>query len=558
MHIKKINIVNFRSIKNETINLDQINVFYGLNDVGKSNVLKAMNLFFNGNISHNEEFDFDKDFCNFSTVASKKAKEIKIRITLSPPSSYKDNEDFVWEKTWRKGGLHKELFNPSPEDTKEKKVSAKYTWARKLKYRYVPAMKDNLYFSVLLRELYDILSESISENLLNASNKFVNVIKKSTKDMSDDLQEKLGFKSEINFPDNLGHLFSTLDFYTEKNNNSISLRNRGDGIKIRHIPSILYFFHVENNKLNDKGSIRTDTIWGYEEPENNLEGLAAFHKAEQFKGISKDVQVLLTTHSPAFYLLKENHEQCKLLHAVQQEGNEGTKYYERQSISHDPISSYDKEFLALIAPFVKEYLKQIEETNSELDKLKNQIKDSQKDIVFVEGQYDIDYINKAASFLDKEDVLRKIELKDAEGFGNLDKIWKAFDNRLPIAIKHKILLLYDCDIEKKDAENGNVIKVVIPREDNNEIKIGIENLIPNSTLLKIEEANPKFIDIEEKRERKIRGNKEIIPRSKSVNKNEKRNLCNWMCENGNFDDFKGFERIFEIIEQKLFKNNSSE
>lgn len=112
--------------------------------------------------------------------------------------------------------------------------------------------------------------------------------------------------------------------------------------------------------------------------------------------------------------------------------------------------------------------------------------------------------------------------------------------------------------EKKDAENGNVIKVVIPREDNNEIKIGIENLIPNSTLLKIEEANPKFIDIEEKRERKIRGKKEIIPRSKSVNKNEKRNLCNWMCENGNFDDFKGFERIFEIIEQKLFKNNSSE
>lgn len=165
-------------------------------------------------------------------------------------------------------------------------------------------MKDDLYFSNLLKELYDILSESISENLSDASNKFLSVIKESTKDMSADLFKKLNIKSEISFPDDLSSLFSTLDFQTREKSNLISIKNRGDGVKIRHIPSILQFFHNENNRLNNKGSIRTDTIWGYEEPENNLEGLASFDKSKQFIDISSQIQILLTTHSLHFTYLR--------------------------------------------------------------------------------------------------------------------------------------------------------------------------------------------------------------------------------------------------------------
>ena len=46
-------------------------------------------------------------------------------------------------------------------------------------------------------------------------------------------------------------------------------------------------------------------IWGYEEPENNLEMLAAFNLAKDFIDYSKEIQILLTTHSPGFYNLKE-------------------------------------------------------------------------------------------------------------------------------------------------------------------------------------------------------------------------------------------------------------
>lgn len=46
-------------------------------------------------------------------------------------------------------------------------------------------------------------------------------------------------------------------------------------------------------------------MWGFEEPENGLELLKAFEMADQFVVYSEEVQIFLTTHSPAFYAKKE-------------------------------------------------------------------------------------------------------------------------------------------------------------------------------------------------------------------------------------------------------------
>ena len=44
LRIKQIRIKNFRSIVDLDINVDKMNIFVGLNDAGKSNILKALNL----------------------------------------------------------------------------------------------------------------------------------------------------------------------------------------------------------------------------------------------------------------------------------------------------------------------------------------------------------------------------------------------------------------------------------------------------------------------------------------------------------------------------------
>ena len=57
-----IRIKNFRSIRNEVIDAKDMNILVGLNDVGKSNVLKALNLFFNGQTDYGVAFYLKMDF----------------------------------------------------------------------------------------------------------------------------------------------------------------------------------------------------------------------------------------------------------------------------------------------------------------------------------------------------------------------------------------------------------------------------------------------------------------------------------------------------------------
>ena len=66
--IEKVEIKSFRSFgnqkKNKTqiIELKDLNIFSGGNDSGKSNILRALNLFFNQKTNLNNFIDFDKDF----------------------------------------------------------------------------------------------------------------------------------------------------------------------------------------------------------------------------------------------------------------------------------------------------------------------------------------------------------------------------------------------------------------------------------------------------------------------------------------------------------------
>ena len=58
--IKSVSIQNFRSIKKDTVKLNNTNIFVGLNDAGKSNYLKAINLFFNNETDYKTVFDFQR------------------------------------------------------------------------------------------------------------------------------------------------------------------------------------------------------------------------------------------------------------------------------------------------------------------------------------------------------------------------------------------------------------------------------------------------------------------------------------------------------------------
>lgn len=66
MKIKSVKVKNFRGYKDETkIDFDDLTVFVGKNDVGKSTILEALDIFFNDG---NGVIKLDKSDLNISAV----------------------------------------------------------------------------------------------------------------------------------------------------------------------------------------------------------------------------------------------------------------------------------------------------------------------------------------------------------------------------------------------------------------------------------------------------------------------------------------------------------
>jgi len=243
------------------------------------------------------------------------------------------------------------------------------------------------------------------------------------------------------------------------------------------------------------------------------------------------VQFIIATHSPLFLL------------GMQKEfPDNGTSILSLPEGSQIGIERFEE--------FQKAY-EAFKQSSTFQSDLKKTLDNAQKSIVFVEGDCDIRYIEKAAQLLGKDQILESIEMKDGGGFGNLDKIWKSFDSPIVNALSQKVLLLYDCETNKSNTEKGKVYKRIVPNNAGNPVSKGIENLFSGTTIQRISNQSPRFIDVTSATSKLVRGEQVAIPEKLEINQDEKRNLCDWMCEHGTREDFEDFETIFQIVENFL-------
>lgn len=247
------------------------------------------------------------------------------------------------------------------------------------------------------------------------------------------------------------------------------------------------------------------------------------------------VQFIVTTHSPLFIL--------GMKRVFGEQNFEIRNMPNGELITAERFSEFDNAY---------RILKDTEKFEADfIDK----VKEITKPILYVEGDYDIRYINYIAEKLGKNDILEKIEIMDGDGSGNLKNLWKIFDSNKAAKISklitnQKILFLFDCDVseDEKDIEN-KIFKISIPSKMTNLIKIGIENLLPSSV---IEDAQKKGYIEYSQTTKKIGENTEILE-NYSLIKNQKSNLCNWFCteRENTLEDIQAFSIVFEIIESKL-------
>ncbi len=385
------------------MDVTDLTILVGDNDCGKSNILRALDLFFNYKKNPNETLNFSEDYNRFVRPPNRKAKEITIELTLELPGNYhKTNGQFIrWKQVWRKDGLFIAKssyhgFNEEPGRNGKVRIqkveipakSKVHTLLDRVEYEYIPAVRSDQFFRKLRGRIYGAIAETAGDRFRSKSSEFEKEISKNVSALLGDISSDLSETAELKLPNNLGEIFERLDFLTSKG--SISLNNRGDGIKARYIPLILKFISERKMAQLGKGASPFTFIWAYEEPENNLEFRRAIELADTFERFAKDelTQVLLTTHSPVFYnLTSKKSELHSNWHVYKQDTDTGTSVLN----NYDTGLSLDERMgaMGIIAPHIRAAQEELSIINEQMETLKVKVKEENVEnlpAIFMEGK----------------------------------------------------------------------------------------------------------------------------------------------------------------------------
>ena len=302
--------------------------------------------------------------------------------------------------------------------------------------------------------------------------------------------------------------------------------------------SILRDYDLSSSKFSSLGEVRGIVV--VDEIDLHLHAVHQFEVLPKLMAMFPKIQFVVTSHAPLFVLGLESVF-----------GNEGFDLYqlpEGRRISSEEFSEFAVAY------------KSFKATQRHSNEVKLAVERAKKPLIFVEGDTDKKYLETAISKLDFLDLANKLEIRAigrGGGKDNLSKAWKGL--KTLDGMFQPIILLYDCDLgEKIRAEDWPEISPWLYRRkiekiDDHPIQKGIENLFDRSTIDRARKAKLAFIDVEDEHKKMCRGNSKTIEETWTVNRDEKTNLCNWLCEDRNAETFKHFHPTLKLLEELLVR-----
>ncbi len=278
----------------------------------------------------------------------------------------------------------------------------------------------------------------------------------------------------------------TLIFQTkgEDSDYVIPLDMRGDGIQARHIPIILKYIADEDQKTRNQGSMKVATIWGFEEPENGVELSRAFSMTKDFMDYSSEIQMFITTHSPAFYTIS-NTTTSQVIYVSSDEKSYGTRLAigdSKQAIGET------MGLMPLVAPFIAEKEQVIEQSR----KMAEQNGFLDIPTVFVEGKTDKSYIELAIELfspnLHKLIEEERLRIFTKEGEGGCKKLIDSAFAWIYSGNKSKALVLFDCDGAANEART-ELINNEIYKKKRSSALIYVKPLEPSEDIISIKKRH---------------------------------------------------------------------
>lgn len=318
--LHSVKISGFRSIASlEITDLAGINALVGRNSSGKSNILRALNLFFNDQVDSGTPFDFDRDL-HAPLRRSKKRRQLTIEVefvlpdtfnirTSLPKTNPRIERQFSIRRTWqldkqrRIANRYELLIDGNPVADGEE---AAPTLLRLIIFRYIPnrvspaaLLREEAPSLVraLARKLSGIAHGELMEQTKHAVSQLLSATDRSLKLAGAPFQKLLA-----DTPTTLAELLSVKGFRALDN---FGAEVSSDGWGYGH--QAFFSYHVLKEADTDYTRTfgwRQATVWAVEEPEAGLHRDLEVSLVSQLREWAADpsnrLQILYTTHSSTF------------------------------------------------------------------------------------------------------------------------------------------------------------------------------------------------------------------------------------------------------------------
>jgi predicted ATPase len=411
--IRSIDVKYYRSINNAQLKYcSRFNIVTGANDAGKSNILRALNLFFNEVNHEGEEIDFSAEFSQRrleqvrkESVKGKQFIQISIEFNRGEFFQQTLPERFRVTKTWYRDRLAPEQTDDLGAKSKAGKIESTLNKAKtsltkylnRIEFNYIPAIKDEDTFANILEAFQRIIFDESEK-----SGAFTAPVAEFNKELEAqgaafraDFLKSSGINARVMLPSSHADLFQAVRVNTDGiAGEDIPLDQRGDGIRVRFIPAVLNYVCRRSQKFH---------IWGFEEPENSMEFRRAFELCEAMRNsYSENAQIFITTHSPAFIDFTKTNQ---TIYVCRRKG--GDTIYDAVTPNTEPSLfevgpelgiAQELGHVALLGKLHDQLLDALGQAQAIKDttqKLESQLDDMRRPVVLTEGSTDVSIVSEA-------------------------------------------------------------------------------------------------------------------------------------------------------------------
>jgi predicted ATP-dependent endonuclease of OLD family len=352
MRISSLTIRNLRSIEEIALPLrNGLTTIVGANSSGKSNILRALELFFTGKIDRRAfvaALDMPSWIINAKAPSARTS--IRVEFDLSDRSAnrlWKEVEKLFNKKGWplpsRKTLTIIRYFSRGSASGYQCIIPTKGTrqsecteltdlaelLIRRVEYRYVPSLKD------LQSDSFRQVSEELKARLLSVwaggdrkevaekrdafqkiRGEIETLIQDAAQGLSDSLKDHFPEVSALKLAmasTELEDMIGNLDIFADDGHETL-MRQKGSGIQGA---SIIHMLRILRETAPRGANHKQLFLWNIEEPETFLHPAAQRRLAKMLRAQSANTQILTTTHSPLFVARAEPQSNILIRRTVQ-------------------------------------------------------------------------------------------------------------------------------------------------------------------------------------------------------------------------------------------------